>query len=253
MPSTATITTYYSFVAGTKARASEVTYNFGLYRGHNLPINPNTATAINSTYDLGSTEYRWRDSYVQRLDLQSNTTTGQALKLRGDTSGSISGIVAEINGVEVARFSNIKSMTIAAGLGQIAASPDFTVIYSTTTAYVTIASIQLNSSGNPVELGFLNHSTNNNTSIVSWFGFTYGGATIGFYMDNSLMTSHEVVGTTQGFATATGWSCEHPLSAFRGVFTPAAGNHTYEIRIKSSVNTGIASANNGRIYTREWK
>lgn len=65
MPSTATITAYYSFTGGTKARASQVQNNFDMLRGHIIPIDPNTQTAANGLYDLGSTEWRWRALYLK--------------------------------------------------------------------------------------------------------------------------------------------------------------------------------------------
>lgn len=64
MPSQATITAFYSFTANTKARASQVNGNFDVFRGHLLPIDPNTQTAISATYDLGSSDYRWRAVYL---------------------------------------------------------------------------------------------------------------------------------------------------------------------------------------------
>lgn len=91
MPSSATITAYYTFQANTKARATQVNANFSLYRGHNIPIEPLTATAADVTYDLGSTEYRWRTAYTQRLNLVSSTSTA-SLELRGNTSATFGAI-----------------------------------------------------------------------------------------------------------------------------------------------------------------
>lgn len=59
-----TISSYHTFVAGTKAKAAEVNTNFGNHRGHRVPIAPDTQTASDNTYDLGSTEYRWRRIYL---------------------------------------------------------------------------------------------------------------------------------------------------------------------------------------------
>lgn len=75
MPSSATITTFYTFTANTKARASQVNANFDIFRGHILPVSPNTQTAINNTYDLGSSEYRWRTLY---LPTSAGTITASA-------------------------------------------------------------------------------------------------------------------------------------------------------------------------------
>lgn len=87
MPSSATITAFYSFTANTKARASYVNTNFSNYRGHIIAIDPNTATAATTeTYDIGSTEYRWRTGYFRDIDIKANTSTGQALSIIGDTA-----------------------------------------------------------------------------------------------------------------------------------------------------------------------
>lgn len=87
MPSSATITSFYSFSANTKARATQVNTNFSNYRGHIIAIDPNTSTAATSeTYDLGSTEYRWRTGYFREVDFKSNTSTGQTLQIVGDTA-----------------------------------------------------------------------------------------------------------------------------------------------------------------------
>lgn len=60
-----TITAYHTFVGGTKARAAQVNTNFSNHRGHLMPIDPNTATAVTNTYDLGSAEYQWRNIYLK--------------------------------------------------------------------------------------------------------------------------------------------------------------------------------------------
>lgn len=76
MPSTATITAFYNFTANTKARASQVNTNFDTFRGHILPVSPTTATAINNTYDLGSSEYRWRNLYLAPLFATATVDVG---------------------------------------------------------------------------------------------------------------------------------------------------------------------------------
>jgi hypothetical protein len=81
MPSSATITSseMTTFVAGTVIRSAEVNSNFSIFRGHLLPVDPNTSTAATSyTYDLGSSGYAWRDGYVQKTqfaELSSATST----------------------------------------------------------------------------------------------------------------------------------------------------------------------------------
>jgi len=66
MPSTATITAFYSFVALTKIQSAQVNNNFSIFRGHIIPVDPNTATAgASGTYDLGESTHYWRGNYLQ--------------------------------------------------------------------------------------------------------------------------------------------------------------------------------------------
>lgn len=74
MPSSATVTAFYVFSAGTVIRSADVNSNFSNYRGHIIPIDPNTSTAATTmTYDLGSTEYSWRGAYFQYGVMYQNT------------------------------------------------------------------------------------------------------------------------------------------------------------------------------------
>lgn len=98
MPSTATITAFYNFQANTKARSSEVNYNFSMFRGHSIAIDPNTATsAATETYDLGASDIRWRTGYVQSLNLSTSTTTA-GLVISGDTANTAGGFLFKIGG-----------------------------------------------------------------------------------------------------------------------------------------------------------
>jgi hypothetical protein len=75
MPSTATITTWYNFTAGTTIRSSEVNNNFSIFRGHILPVDPNTTTAATSgAYDLGASDHYWRHNYLQASMFNQHST-----------------------------------------------------------------------------------------------------------------------------------------------------------------------------------
>lgn len=171
MPSTATITTFYSFTANTKARANQVNANFDLFRGHLLPINPNTQTAIGSTYDLGSSEHRWKNGYFQQIDLQSNTTTGNDLKIVGDTSGATGAFLFKIAGTEQFRVdsggaykimnktfdgSNPSRNGFAAAVG-IVSTYQFSV--GSGEIKVPSSTLTVTTVGNPVMLGFTPHTS----------------------------------------------------------------------------------------------
>lgn len=74
MPSSATITAFYTFSPLTTIKSAEVNNNFNSYRGHIIPIDPNTATsAANITYDLGVSDHAWRNVYLTGLHLFAQT------------------------------------------------------------------------------------------------------------------------------------------------------------------------------------
>ena len=74
MPSTATITAFYTFAPLTTIRSAYVNSNFSLWRGHVIPIDPTLTAAAHHAYDLGSDEHAWRGVYGQYLNLYQNTT-----------------------------------------------------------------------------------------------------------------------------------------------------------------------------------
>jgi len=75
MPSSNTITAFYDFVAGTKARSSQVNNNFDVLRGHRLPMSTDTATASDSTHNLGSDGHRWLNGFIDSLNMSGATST----------------------------------------------------------------------------------------------------------------------------------------------------------------------------------
>ena len=68
-----TVTTYNTFVAGNKARASEMNANLDNHRGTLVPINSDTSTASDATHDLGQATHQWRDLYVSRNIYQAGS------------------------------------------------------------------------------------------------------------------------------------------------------------------------------------
>lgn len=74
MPSTATITAFYSFSAGTVISSSQMNTNFTNLRGHFLPINTDTTTASNRSHDLGASDHAWRKFYFQYNHFYLNDT-----------------------------------------------------------------------------------------------------------------------------------------------------------------------------------
>ena len=75
MPSTATITAFYSFTPLTTIYSAQVNANFSNYRGHIVPVDPSTATAAATiTYDLGSNDHAWRYVYAKQIHIYGDTT-----------------------------------------------------------------------------------------------------------------------------------------------------------------------------------
>ena len=68
MPSSATITAtdVITFVAGTKARATQVNSMFGLFRGNLVPIDGSLSAAASNAYDLGASDGLWRTAYLKQ-------------------------------------------------------------------------------------------------------------------------------------------------------------------------------------------
>lgn len=65
MPATNTITSFYTFIAGTRARAIQVNTNFDNFRGNILPINTDTATASHQVHNLGSVDHQFLNIYLK--------------------------------------------------------------------------------------------------------------------------------------------------------------------------------------------
>lgn len=110
MPSTDTISAYYSFQATQKAYANRVNNNFSNLRGHIIPINPNAASAIDNTYDLGSSSYRWKDCFINYDIYFKSATTTSLAKLSNDLTNSTGAYSFQIGGTERYNFAT----TIAA-------------------------------------------------------------------------------------------------------------------------------------------
>lgn len=169
MPSSSTITAFYSFTANSRARASQVNANFSIFRGHILPVDPNTQTAVNNTYDLGSTEYRWRTGYFKTLDFDrsgANTITVSA-----DANTSAAELVFSMGGVEKARINTNGLFSPLAEAGTISASAGRLALGNT--------------------IGFSTISLN--TSSTSWAGSTITLAVTGRAV--RIFTTPALVGT----------------------------------------------------------
>ncbi len=203
MPILATITSFYSFTANTKARASQVEWNFSQLRGHNIPINPSAQNAVNNTYDLGSTEWYWRTLHTKSWNkgVVSSTTTAAQSQL---------------------------GMAALAGYG----------VTNVTTALAN-STITVTSAGEPVEVSFDQGNWGSfYTNITTGAATLYSILNVSLYVDNSLTVTWSKI-TTNTVWDNTG--ATYPANAFRHFFTPAAGAHIYNLKYVSSFNTNITS------------
>lgn len=81
-----TVTAFYSFSPGTKARSSEVNTNFSQFRGTIVPVVPDTATSADNTYDLGSSEYYWQRGYFGGTVFRGVTTASYVTEINDQST-----------------------------------------------------------------------------------------------------------------------------------------------------------------------
>lgn len=105
-----TITAYNTFVANTKARASEVNTNFNNHRGTLLPINTDTASASDLSHNLGSDEHRWNGAFVGSIDFETSTSTA-SIVLQGQTGNTLGALELLIEGVTSSVFDTNPQVT----------------------------------------------------------------------------------------------------------------------------------------------
>lgn len=185
MPSTATITAFYSFVANTKARATQVNNNFDVFRGHILPVSAVTQTASDGLYDLGSNEYRWRNLYTTGLD--STAGASYDFKINGSTIGSIKAL-----GYQGLSY-NARGQTTTAAREQFAVSAGFSFsVTGAATSAITGTTLTISTIGRPVIVGLMNDNStslgqlnmvNSSTNTASRFDWSLmrNGTTVSVY------------------------------------------------------------------------
>lgn len=88
MPSPATITASSIYVAAAKETITSARWNTNLsfYRGHIIPIDPTTVASASNSYDLGSTDHKWRSGYFGtdvKTDTINEGTTGTGVTVDG--------------------------------------------------------------------------------------------------------------------------------------------------------------------------
>lgn len=269
MPSTATITSFYTFAPSSKARASQVNANFDNFRGHIIPIEVSTVTSANVLYDLGSTDYRWRTLYVREIDFASNTTTGSTIQVKGATSGSAPYISWFVAGSERARFSEAgvrsipasgySSFTTTALAGGIAGSSPINLSSysaSATEANVTGSTITIASLGNPIDVrlhAVANTTGSDNLSTTTQRSATgSGGAYVYLYRDAVKIGRFDnFIGQFTGLITL-----EVPCTTIQSVDFVPAGTYNYYLKVaglagSGGVTSSTVSIQNARLIAWE--
>lgn len=243
MPSSATITAFYSFTANSRARASQVNANFSIFRGHILPVDPNTQTSVDNTYDLGSSEYYWRTGYFSSIDIRTSTSTA-SLSISGDVSAASGAFVLKVEGVEKYRFKDTVASTTTASNGGFAIRNLANTSYSYTTSSTTIpdTTITIASTGRPIEFRMI---PTPNTSLASKVEFVANTGTAGPYITVSLIRNGTTIGSVYS-PNVVGPGARSTIIESASWFyvidiDPAVGDNVYYLQYKGEV----ASSNLG--------
>ncbi len=284
MPTTATITAFYSFASSGRARASYFNTNFSTFRGHYLSIDPFAQTATDLTYNIGSEEHRWRSLYLKDIDLETSTSTS-TLTISGDASATLGSFVFKIENVEEFRINDLgfigtnitpSSVTNTAAIGQFAISNTLTVSAPTVTVtLIPNSTLTISTVGRPVEFGIMAPGliVPGTTTARNWIRMdAYGvgdtaGAVVAYTYGLELNVSANTTGShyiNAHIKSSGEWGAGNTMTAiwpygiFSGVMNLPAGTHTLclSYKVTSVVITGTTcTVNNltfsGRFYAYE--
>lgn len=246
-----TITSFVTFIPGTKAKATEVNTNFSNFRGDFLPINTDTASASNRSHDLGSTDHYWTQCYVQAHTIGITTTAGT---ITGNTVGSLllsSGETTGSTQVEVRHDGLVRqnlvpvNMTFSAASGcgnfsnsgtSFATIPTFAVTFTSKGGLVEIKGVPTA----PVDMSAATGlgagwglQVNSTVSVAAVYAACFrDGTTVGMIEIRS-----------SGKDSTTSNTVSHFVNPFSFIdFYPTTASSVYEIRIRalSSQQTAVA-------------
>jgi hypothetical protein len=255
-----TITAYFDFTPGTKARSSEVNTNFSNYRGTLVPINTNTASASDMTHNLGSSDHRWSVGYFGTLDMKGMTTTTNVV-LAPNTSATTGGLDLLFGSTTIASWDQwgLKQDTTpftsaSAPINCILFTGQTTVSFNVdTTASVTLCSARLISRGGGiVEFGIKGYQratvplTSNAT--VEWGVAAYRGLTT---------TAMTLVGMDVfSFHHGTAASANQTYTTYFPMFYDTGytgGDNVYELRYigGTAASTGGTAVATGNFFIKE--
>ncbi len=250
MPNTATITSFYTFVKNSRARASNVNSNFDTLRGHLISIDPNTSSAsFSKEYDLGSTEYRFRTAYLNKLNLSLTTTSD--LTLECSTSGTYdfknnTTTVFQINSIGFSGIDNtpFSGLTSSCAIGGMAISSLLNVTYTGTSTHIPGSTCTIQTNGRPVELFLINADT-----TTGWVSsqFPYYTATAQeMYFEVRLIHNNTAVSSLPVLAANSFTNNYLPPSFFKYFVTVDKGTHSFSLYVTAPVYSG-GSLPNGKV------
>lgn len=242
MPSTATITSFYVFTAGTPARAAEVNSDFLDFRGHLLPIDGSlTAAAVTRSYDLGSTEHRWGTLDALAADLSITTTV--AMVMQGLSAGAIAfkkdgtTLFSIVDTGFIGANATPMAPTLTASACGIAAPADAFNTTLTASGAIAGSTVTITTVGRRVAIALVGSTT----AAAHFLEFGYqtstaaaptAGYSISVVRDSSTLPSLIAGGGGATFQRGGG--------GFFMIDTPAAGLHTYYLTVVSlTTNTFI--------------
>lgn len=248
MPSTATITSFYTFAAGSKARATQVNDNFSVFRGHIIPVDPNTIASANVTYDLGSDRNRWRTAYVQSIDFDRSTSTASA-SMQADLNTGTGEIVLKLQGTEVYRFVGDLSPQYSVGTNTTQ------IVGNTNSGGVLIpgSTLTISTHGKHVELRIVPYVCNSigvqpPCIIFDAQTTTAQGGTLDLYTYRNTTTSfvgyYRVGVALSPTTTADGFALGFPISIAVDTSAPT-GTHNYFVHAYSN---GQFGASNSQVF-----
>ncbi len=259
MPSSQTITAFYSFSPNTRARASEVQANFDNFRGHIIPVEPLTITSADITYDIGSDEHRWRYGYFKTIDFDRSTSTASAT-IEADVNTNTGEMVFKLNGVEKGRLNVggfafptrlINFAGTATTYGGIATHAEISNTNFSVTAETLIgATLTLNTLGGVVAVGFAGSFPYINMGSATT---TSGpGATLRLYRDTTTSQVASIgwqLGAILGQAT-NAWLIALTPQMMYDMSCPA-GTHNYFLKATSNGTASSGNFNAYRLIARE--
>jgi len=253
-----TITSYFNFTPGFKARSSEVNTNFDNHRGTRLPINPTTATASDMTHNLGASDHRWAVGYLGSLDLKAATTTADIrFTATSATTGGFDIVAGSttitsytVNGMKHRTKAPLEFTTTSAPVKTAIVTGQTSVAFlCATTGHVTLCSSRVSGVG-----GGIMEINAYNAEIYGWANTTVGVVYYSYQLWRGQTTTSMTKifdGLTKIFSTNT---YNTTLGAAYNNNTPlvidtsyTAGEVIYEFRLYGSGGTTFTTTPTGTI------